>query len=79
MDNYETHKTKLIHNWLAKRPSFHVHYTSTSASWLNLEERWFALLTERQLLRGVHRSAKELKAAINSFIEDHNRALKPLI
>jgi hypothetical protein len=44
-----------------------------------LVERWFALLTERQLLRGVHRSAKELKAAINSFIEDHNRALKPLI
>src|ERR1035438_379131 len=52
MDNYGTHKTKLIHNWLAKRPRFHVHFTPTSASWLNLVERWFALLTERQLRRG---------------------------
>ena len=58
MDNYGTHKTKLIHNWLAKRPRFHVHFTPTSASWLNLVERWFALLTERQLRRGVHRSTK---------------------
>src|ERR1700679_2508758 len=69
MDNYGTHKTKLIHNWLAKRPRFHVHFTPTSASWLNLVERWFALLTERQLRRGVHRSTKELKAAINDFIQ----------
>ena len=60
MDNYGTHKTKLIQNWLVKRPRFHVHFTPTSASWLNLVERWFALLTERQLRRGVHRSTKEL-------------------
>jgi transposase len=73
MDNYGTHKTKLIHNWLAKRPRFHVHFTPTSASWLNLVERWFALLTERQLRRGVHRSTKELKTAINDFIQHHNR------
>jgi len=79
MDNYGTHKTKLIQNWLAKRPRFHVHFTPTSASWLNLVERWFALLTERQLRRGVHRSTKELKAAINDFIEHHNRDPKPFI
>jgi len=79
MDNYGTHKTKLIQNWLAKRPRFHVHFTPTSASWLNLVERWFALLTERQLRRGVHRSTKELKAAINSFIEHHNNDPKPFI
>jgi len=79
MDNYGTHKTKLIHNWLAKRPRFHVHFTPTSASWLNLVERWFALLTERQLRRGIHRSTKELKAAIDDFIQQHNRDPKPFI
>ena len=79
MDNYGTHKTKLIQNWLARRPRFHVHFTPTSASWLNLVERWFALLTERQLRRGVHRSTKELKAAINRFIEHHNTDPKPFI
>ncbi len=79
MDNYGTHKTKLIQNWLARRPRFHVHFTPTSASWLNLVERWFALLTERQLRRGVHRSTKELKAAIDSFIEHHNTDPKPFI
>src|SRR5208337_1573907 len=79
MDNYGTHKTKLIQDWLAKRPRFHVHFTPTSASWLNLVERWFALLTERQLRRGVHRSTQELKAAIDDFIEHHNRDPKPFI
>jgi transposase len=79
LDNYGTHKTKLIRDWLTKRPRFHVHFTPTSASWLNLVERWFALLTERQLRRGVHRSTKELKAAINDFIQHHNRDPKPFI
>ena len=79
MDNYGTHKTKLIQNWLAKRSRFHVHFTPTSASWLNLVERWFALLTERQLRRGVHRSTHELKEAIDNFIEHHNRDPKPFI
>jgi transposase len=73
LDNYGTHKAKSIQSWLAKRPRFHVHFTPTSASWLNLVERWFALLTERQLRRGVHRSTKEVKAAIDAFIEDRNR------
>lgn len=79
MDDYGTHKTKLIQDWLTKRPRFHLHFTPTSASWLNLVERWFALLTERQLRRGVHRSIKELKAAIDDFIEEHNRAPKTFI
>ena len=48
-DNYATHKTALIRNWFAKRPRFHMHFTPTSASWLNLVERWFGLLTEKQL------------------------------
>ena len=79
LDNYGTHKTQMIRNWLAKRPRFHVHFTPTSASWLNLVERWFALLTERQLRRGVHRSTRELKAAIDSFIQHHNRDPKPFV
>ena len=52
MDNYGTHKTPLIRNWLAKRPRFHVHFTPTYGSWLNLVERWFAELTNKQLRRG---------------------------
>jgi transposase len=69
MDNYGTHKTSMIRNWPAKRPRFHVHFTSTSASWLNLVERWFTLLTERQFRRGIHRCTKELKADIDDYIE----------
>jgi hypothetical protein len=59
-----THKTQLIRDWLVKRTRFHLHFTPTSASWLNLVERWFALLTEKQLRRGVHRSTKELETTI---------------
>src|SRR5688572_12488175 len=64
MDNYATHKTALIRNWFAKRPRYHFHFTPTSASWLNLVERWFAGLTERQIRRGTHRDKRELKMAI---------------
>jgi transposase len=79
LDNYGTHKTDLIRNWLAKRPRFHLHFTPTSASWLNLVERWFATLTEKQLRRGVHRSTKELEQAIRSYIDHNNQNPKPLI
>jgi len=78
-DNYGTHKTQLIHDWLAKRPRFHLHFTPTSASWLNLVERWFAEPTEKQLRRGVHRSTKELESAIRDFIHRHNKNPKPFI
>jgi transposase len=79
LDNYGTHKTQLIRNWLAKRPRFHLHFTPTSASWINLVERWFAALTEKQLRRGVHRSTKELEQAIRSFIQHHNHDPKPFV
>lgn len=79
LDNYGTHKTALIRNWLAKRPRFHLHFTPTSASWLNLVERWFAALTDKQLRRGVHRSTKELETAIRTFIQKHNQDPKPFV
>ena len=77
MDNYGTHKTPLIRNWFAKRPRFHVHFTPTYASWLSLVERWFALLTTKQLRRGVFRSVPQLKAAIQAFIDAHQENPKP--
>jgi transposase len=79
LDNYGTHKTQLIRNWLAKRPRFHLHFTPTSASWLNLVERWFAALTDKQLRRGVHRSTRELENAIRNFIQHHNKNPKPFV
>jgi transposase len=79
LDNYGTHKTALIRRWLAKRPRFHLHFTPTGASWLNLVERWFALLTEKQIRRGVHRSTRELEAAIKHYLERTNAAPKPFV
>ena len=77
MDNYATHKTPRIKAWLARRPHWHVHFTPTSASWINQVERWFAELTRKQLQRGVHRSTAELEADINAFITTHNEKPKP--
>src|SRR5690348_14038801 len=72
MDNYATHKNPLIRSWLLKRPRWHVHLTPTSASWLNQVERFFALITERKIRRGVYRSVAALRADIMSFLEQHN-------
>jgi transposase len=77
VDNYGTHKSAIIRNWLAKRPRFHLHFTPTYASWINQVERWFALLTERQIKRGSHRSVRELEAAIHAFLDAHNDDSKP--
>lgn len=77
MDNYGTHKTVLIRRWLAKRPRFHVHFTPTSASWINMVERFFAALTEKQIRRGVHRSTKKLEQAIRDYLKIHNESPKP--
>ena len=77
MDNYATHKTKPIRDWLAKRPRWHVHFTPTSASWINQVERFFALITDKQIRRGVHRSTQALEADIRAFIDAHNDAPKP--
>jgi transposase len=77
MDNYATHKTPLIRNWLTKRPRWHVHLTPTSASWLNQVERFFALISERKIKRGIHRSVSSLRADIMAYIADHNADQKP--
>jgi transposase len=79
LDNLSTHKTPAIHRWFLKRPRFHVHFTPTSSSWINLVERWFALLTEKQLRRGAHRSTRQLEDAIKRFVEIHNEAPKPFV
>jgi len=79
MDNYGTHKTPLIRNWLVKRPRFHVHFTPTYGSWLNLVERWFAALTTKQLRRGAHRSVTQLEDAIRAFIDAHHADPKPFV
>ena len=68
MDNYATHKTEAVRRFLARHPRWHVHFTPTGASWLNQVERFFALLTEKQLRRGVHRSTEELEEAIEHYL-----------
>ena len=77
LDNYGTHKTPTIHRWLAKRPRFHLHFTPTSASWINLVERWFATLTEKQIRRGTYNSRRQLEAAISNYIRLNNDHPKP--
>ena len=79
LDNYGTHKTALIRKWLLKRPRFHVHFTPTYGSWLNLVERWFAELTNKRIRRGAFRSVKELQSAIREFIQVHNENPKPFV
>ncbi len=77
MDNYATHKTPKIKAWLARRSHYHVHFTPTSASWINQIERWFAELTRKRLRRGVHTSVRQLEADIHSFIDRHNQNPRP--
>ena len=79
LDNYSTHKTALIRRWLAKRPHYHVHFTPTGASWINLVERFFAVLTEKQIRRGIHRSTRELEQAIRHYLEVYNETAKPFV
>ena len=77
MDNYATHKTPAVQRWLARHPRWHVHFTPTGASWLNQVERFFALLTAKQLRRGVHRSTRELEHAIRHYIDTVNADPRP--
>ena len=79
LDHYGTHKAPRMRRWLAQHPRFHLHFTPTGASWINWVERWFALLTEKQIRRGVHRSTRELKAAIVDYIQIHNQRPKPFV
>jgi transposase len=79
LDNYATHKTPEIHKWLLRHPRFHLHFTPTSSSWMNLVERWFAELTTRKLRRSAHRSVTELEADIRKWINEWNKDPKPFV
>lgn len=79
VDNYATHKHQKVRNWLKRNPRVHLHFIPTSSSWLNLVERFFGLITDKQIRRGVFTSVKELEAAIYEFIESHNADSKPFV
>jgi transposase len=79
IDNYATHKHPKVQRWLARHPRFHVHFTPTSSSWLNMVERFFRDLTQRRLRRGVFRDIEELVLAISGYIDQHNDHPKPFI
>lgn len=79
VDNYATHKHPKVKHWLKKHPRFHLHFTPTSASWLNAVERFFRDLTERQLRRGVFKSLEQLHDTITDYIQGHNENPRPFI
>jgi transposase len=79
VDNYSTHKHEKVRRWLSKHPRFHLHFTPTSASWLNMVERFFRDLTVNRLRRGIFKSLDELHSAIDAYLADHNRSPKPFI
>ena len=79
LDNYATHKHPAVKSWLAKHPRFHLHFTPTSSSWLNLVERWFRELTDKAIRRGVFHSVPDLIAAIEKYMQVHNDEPKPLV
>ena len=78
-DNYATHKHPKVKAWLARHPRFHMHFTPTSASWLNLVERFFAEITRKRIRRGVFHSIVDLQSAINEYLEHHNADPKPFV
>ena len=77
LDNYATHKTPLIKRWLQRHPRYHLHFTPTHASWINQVERWFGLLSQRQIKRASHHTVKALELAIEEFLAAHNESPKP--
>ena len=79
LDNYATHKTPAIHQWLLRHPRFYLHFTPTSSSWMNLVERWFAELTNRKLRRSAHRSVTELETDIRRWTNEWNKNPKPFV
>jgi transposase len=79
LDNYATHRTPKVKEWLIRHPRFHLHFTPTSSSWLNLVERWFAELTTRKLRRSAHRSVAELEADVRRWINEWNKDPKPFV
>ena len=79
LDNYSTHKHEHVGNWLARHPRFHLHFTPTASSWLNLVERWFGKLTDKAIRRGVFRSVPELIAAIEDYLQANNDKPSPFV
>jgi transposase len=79
VDNYATHKTPAVKRWLKSHPRFHLHFTPTSASWLNMVERFFAEITRKRIRRSAFKSVAELKNAIMEYLENHNADPKPFI
>jgi transposase len=79
LDNYGTHKTAAVKRWFQRHPEYHLHFTPTSGSWLNLVERFFAEITEKRIRRGAFRSVAALEAAIREYLEHHNADPKPLV
>jgi transposase len=73
VDNYGTHKHPRVQSWIKRHPRFHIHFTPTSSSWLNLVERWFREITEKRLRRGSFRSVPDLIAAIKEYLDNHNQ------
>jgi transposase len=76
-DNYATHNIPEVKAWLSRRPRFHIHFTPTGSSWINRVERWFSLLTDKLLRRGVHTSVKALEEGITAWIDTWNADPKP--
>ena len=79
LDNYATHKHPNVKDWLNKHPRFHLHFTPTSSSWLNLVERWFRDITDKAIRRGVFKSVPDLIEAIEKYLNANNRNPKPFI
>ena len=79
LDNYVTHKTRAVQDWLMAHPRYHLHFTPTSASWLNLVECWFAILTKRRLRPGSLQSKDKMEEAILAFVASTNRQPKPFV
>jgi DDE superfamily endonuclease len=77
LDNAATHKTRLVHDWLVERPRFHLHFTPTSASWLNLVGCWFAVLSRRRLARGAFTNTQDLERAILAYVAETNADPRP--
>ncbi|MCK9923675.1 IS630 family transposase [Frankia sp. AgPm24] len=79
LENYATHRTPAAKNWPLRHPRFHLHFTPTSSSWMNLVERWFAELTNRKLRRSTRRSVVELETDIHTWIKSWNKNPKPFV
>ena len=79
MDNYGTHKVPKVARWFVRHPRYHVHFTPTSASWLNQVERFFAKITTQRIRRGTFDSVRALETAIDSYLTHHNRQSKPFV